>query len=162
MCLLWFLCLIKIFIINLSYLLSHYTCSHGSSFLLSSSIFFFLLLSSSSFFFFFLLSSIFFLLSSSSSSIFFLLLLLLLLLLSSFFFFFYFWDLHSTNHLDLESVVALADACQKFQGAIVFVSHDEYFCAKVLTSLWKCNGTSVVQIHGGFQGYKESVRDGFA
>ena len=116
-------------------------------------------------------------------------------LLFSPFFFLY----NRTNHLDLESVVALADACQKFPGAIfvvflfynqllkkylffylcwlvlkinifflffpgaiVFVSHDEYFCAKVLTSLWKCNGTSVIQIHGGFQGYKESVRDGFA
>ena len=31
-----------------------------------------------------------------------------------------------TNNLDLESVVALADCIEKFEGGVVLVSHDQY------------------------------------
>ncbi|MFI4919617.1 MAG: ATP-binding cassette domain-containing protein, partial [Legionellales bacterium] len=32
-----------------------------------------------------------------------------------------------TNHLDLESIDALIEAIQQFQGAVLFVSHNRYF-----------------------------------
>jgi ATPase subunit of ABC transporter with duplicated ATPase domains len=32
-----------------------------------------------------------------------------------------------TNHLDLDSTIALENALAQFQGAIILVSHDDYF-----------------------------------
>ena len=29
-----------------------------------------------------------------------------------------------TNHMDLESIVALREAIQKFEGTVIFVTHD--------------------------------------
>ena len=36
-----------------------------------------------------------------------------------------------TNHLDYDSVNALIDACNAFEGGLVFVSHDEHFVTSV-------------------------------
>ena len=38
-----------------------------------------------------------------------------------------------TNHLDLESIRALTEAMQKYEGAMVFVSHDHYMVEDVAT-----------------------------
>jgi ATPase subunit of ABC transporter with duplicated ATPase domains len=65
-----------------------------------------------------------------------------------------------TNHLDMESVHALAEALSCFSGAVIFVSHDEYFCEKTMTELWHCDGTSVSQLHCNFEDYKERIRSG--
>jgi len=41
-----------------------------------------------------------------------------------------------TNNLDLESVVALADCIEKFDGGVVLVSHDQYFVSRVAKEVW--------------------------
>ena len=41
-----------------------------------------------------------------------------------------------TNNLDVESVEALADSIQKFEGGVVIVSHDEYFVSRVANETW--------------------------
>mmetsp|Transcript_12694 Transcript_12694/g.28027 ORF Transcript_12694/g.28027 Transcript_12694/m.28027 type:complete len:1323 (-) Transcript_12694:333-4301(-) len=41
-----------------------------------------------------------------------------------------------TNHLDMETIESLIEGLIKFDGAVVFVSHDQYFLEKVATELW--------------------------
>lgn len=41
-----------------------------------------------------------------------------------------------TNHLDMETIDALIEAVENFEGAVVFVSHDQYFLSKVASELW--------------------------
>jgi len=41
-----------------------------------------------------------------------------------------------TNHLDMETIDSLCEAVDNFEGAVVFVSHDQYFLSKVATELW--------------------------
>ena len=43
-----------------------------------------------------------------------------------------------TNHLDLLTLEALETALLQFEGAILFVSHDETFREKVATQVWDC------------------------
>lgn len=48
-----------------------------------------------------------------------------------------------TNHLDMETIDALIDAINNFQGAVVMVSHDQYFLSKVATEFWSVAGGKV-------------------
>jgi ATPase subunit of ABC transporter with duplicated ATPase domains len=45
-----------------------------------------------------------------------------------------------TNHLDLESIRALTDALQKYEGTLVFVSHDQYMVQDVATCVLELKG----------------------
>ena len=45
-----------------------------------------------------------------------------------------------TNNLDLESVAALAEAVKAFQGAVVCVSHDQFFVNAIATEAWVVGG----------------------
>jgi ATPase subunit of ABC transporter with duplicated ATPase domains len=36
-----------------------------------------------------------------------------------------------TNHLDLPSIEELEDALHEFHGAIIYISHDNYFTQKI-------------------------------
>ena len=68
-----------------------------------------------------------------------------------------------TNHLDLETVTALGQAIAAFNGAAVFVSHDERFITEASNELWHCDGTGqVVQLFCGFVEYKARVAKGQA
>jgi ATPase subunit of ABC transporter with duplicated ATPase domains len=40
-----------------------------------------------------------------------------------------------TNHLDLESIRALLDALQGYEGTVLFVSHDRYFVSELATRI---------------------------
>jgi len=48
-----------------------------------------------------------------------------------------------TNNLDLESVVALADCIERFEGGVVLVSHDQYFVGRVAKEVWVVDGGAV-------------------
>lgn len=41
-----------------------------------------------------------------------------------------------TNHLDMETIDALIEAVKNFEGAVVMVSHDQYFLSQVATEFW--------------------------
>jgi ATP-binding cassette subfamily F protein 3 len=58
-----------------------------------------------------------------------------------------------TNHLDYDSVNALIDACNAFEGGLVFVSHDEHFVTSV-------NNVDVLEVTGdGAPGAKSYADD---
>ena len=49
----------------------------------------------------------------------------------------------------------------KFEGAVVIVSHDEQLLSLACTQLWHCDGEgSCLQLHYGFDEYKERLRTG--
>jgi len=48
-----------------------------------------------------------------------------------------------TNHLDMETIDALIEAIKKFQGAVVLVSHDQYFLSQVATEFWSVSAGKV-------------------
>ncbi|MES1919976.1 hypothetical protein MHBO_001714 [Bonamia ostreae] len=41
-----------------------------------------------------------------------------------------------TNHLDMETIDALIDAVNKYEGGLLIVSHDQYFLSKVAKTFW--------------------------
>ena len=62
-----------------------------------------------------------------------------------------------TNHLDIETIEALGNAIEKFEGGVVLVSHDERLIRKVCTELWVCGNQTVKCIEGGFDEYRKMI-----
>jgi len=58
-----------------------------------------------------------------------------------------------TNNLDLESVAALAESVQQFKGAVICVSHDQFFVQAVANEAWVVNGGKVKQVES-FDAYR--------
>ena len=56
--------------------------------------------------------------------------------------------------LDLESVAALADAVEAFQGGVVLVSHDQYFVGRVAKEVWLVAKGGVKKVES-FDKYRE-------
>jgi ATP-binding cassette subfamily F protein 3 len=59
------------------------------------------------------------------------------------------------NNLDLESVAALAEAVQKFEGSVICVSHDQFFVESVANEAWVVNDGKVKQV-SSFDAYRQS------
>ncbi|XP_035190083.1 ATP-binding cassette sub-family F member 3 [Oxyura jamaicensis] len=66
-----------------------------------------------------------------------------------------------TNHLDMETIEALAKALNKFRGGIILVSHDECFIRLVCQELWVCENATVTRIEGGFDQYRDILKEQF-
>jgi ATP-binding cassette subfamily F protein 3 len=72
------------------------------------------------------------------------------------------------NHLDVETVEALADAMTRYQGTIIFTSHDRYFMHRVATSVIEVRDGRVAMYTGSYDDYvyrvekeiEEGQRDG--
>ncbi|KAI8139427.1 P-loop containing nucleoside triphosphate hydrolase protein [Fennellomyces sp. T-0311] len=62
-----------------------------------------------------------------------------------------------TNHLDMESIEALQQALQKFQGGVITVSHDERFIHSVCNEIWICEGGRLQKFSGTIKDYKKLV-----
>ncbi|MEM7154176.1 MAG: ATP-binding cassette domain-containing protein [Myxococcota bacterium] len=58
-----------------------------------------------------------------------------------------------TNHLDLESIRALTEAMQKYEGTMIFVSHDHYMVDEVATCILELKGEGGYDFFPG--GYSE-------
>ncbi len=58
-----------------------------------------------------------------------------------------------TNHLDIESKQTLLESLEKYQGTIIFVSHDRHFLDALATNVLEIDGGSAKTFHGGYQQY---------
>jgi ATP-binding cassette subfamily F protein 3 len=55
-----------------------------------------------------------------------------------------------TNHLDVESIEALEDAVERFDGTVILVSHDRELLRSLTTRLWVLHDRRVTEFDGGF------------
>lgn len=58
-----------------------------------------------------------------------------------------------TNHLDIASAEIMQEVLQRFDGTIMFVSHDRYLVQSVATHIWAMDGGQVRTILGGWEAY---------
>ncbi len=58
-----------------------------------------------------------------------------------------------TNHLDIPSMEIIQDALLRFDGTIIFVSHDRYLIQALATHVWAVDGDCVHCIFGGWEAY---------
>ena len=56
-----------------------------------------------------------------------------------------------TNHLDLHSCELLIEALNKYQGTLLFVSHDRYFISKTATVVWEIDNGEIKEFKGGYE-----------
>ncbi|MDX1661487.1 MAG: ABC-F family ATP-binding cassette domain-containing protein [Gemmatimonadota bacterium] len=64
-----------------------------------------------------------------------------------------------TNHLDLESIEALVDGLEAFDGTIVFVSHDRWFVRRVATRILELTPEGARDFEGDWDAYVRWVGD---
>jgi ATP-binding cassette subfamily F protein 3 len=55
-----------------------------------------------------------------------------------------------TNHLDVESIEALEDAIESFDGTVILVSHDRALLRSLATRVWVLHNRHVVDFGGSF------------
>jgi len=63
-----------------------------------------------------------------------------------------------TNHLDLPAREALEDALKKYEGTLLFVSHDRYFVNALSTSVMEIEGGRLKKYQGNFNDYIEQKK----
>ena len=62
------------------------------------------------------------------------------------------------DHMDIDSVNALAVALNSFNGGLVIVSHDEYFVETVCSEIWQVGKKKCEKFNGNFTDYRKIVR----
>ncbi len=60
-----------------------------------------------------------------------------------------------TNHLDMHSVELLTDALNKYEGSIIFVSHDRFFIANAANKIWEIVDHEIKEFKGTYTEYVE-------
>jgi ATP-binding cassette subfamily F protein 3 len=60
-----------------------------------------------------------------------------------------------TNHLDVESIEALEDAIERYDGTVVLVSHDRELLRGLTTKLWILHDRHITEFPGGFSEWEE-------
>lgn len=55
-----------------------------------------------------------------------------------------------TNHLDVESIEAIEDALEEYEGTVILVSHDRAFLRELATRVWAFDGTHITDFDGPF------------
>jgi len=61
------------------------------------------------------------------------------------------------NHLDVDTVEALADALVEYQGTVIFTSHDRHFMSRVATSIIEVRDGRVTNYSGNYDTYLYQV-----
>merc|ERR1711902_181703 len=64
-----------------------------------------------------------------------------------------------TNNLDIESIDALAEALNEYEGGVIIVSHDERLIRETNCQLWVIEEQTINEIEGGFDDYRKEVLD---
>jgi len=62
-----------------------------------------------------------------------------------------------TNNLDIESIDALAEAIEEYEGGVIIVSHDERLIRDTNCQLWVIEEQNINEIDGGFDDYRKEV-----
>ena len=62
------------------------------------------------------------------------------------------------NHLDVETVEALAEALNRFRGTVIFTSHDRSFLERMASSVIEVRDGSVTNYPGDYQSYLYRVK----
>jgi len=62
-----------------------------------------------------------------------------------------------TNHLDLESINALNQAIQKYEGTVLLVTHDQDLIEEVGTRVWHFEHGKVVDHKGPYEEYQQQL-----
>jgi len=62
-----------------------------------------------------------------------------------------------TNHLDLESINALNQALQKFEGTVLLVTHDFDLIDEVATRIWHFDGNGIEDFKGPYAEYTAAM-----
>jgi len=60
-----------------------------------------------------------------------------------------------TNHLDVESIEALEDAIDEYDGTVILVSHDRELLRALTTRTWVLHGGHMTEFAGGFAEWEE-------
>ena len=60
-----------------------------------------------------------------------------------------------TNHLDVESIEALEDAIERYDGTVVLVSHDRELLRALTNKVWVLHETRITEFPGGFAEWEE-------
>ncbi len=58
-----------------------------------------------------------------------------------------------TNHLDLESIEALVEGLQSYDGTLIFVSHDRWFVSQLATRIVEIKSDSILDYTGTYDEY---------
>ncbi len=64
-----------------------------------------------------------------------------------------------TNHLDIEAKDVLLEALQRFEGTVIFVSHDRYFLDKLATHVIHLNKGEVYEYPGNYPDFLIHMRE---
>jgi len=62
-----------------------------------------------------------------------------------------------TNHLDIESIDALGEALNRFQGGLILVSHDSRLISEVCKQIWVVGDNTVTEYEGDFEDYRNEL-----
>jgi ATP-binding cassette subfamily F protein 3 len=60
-----------------------------------------------------------------------------------------------TNHLDVESIEALEDAIERYDGTVVLVSHDRELLRALTSKIWVLHERHITEFAGGFLEWEE-------
>ena len=60
-----------------------------------------------------------------------------------------------TNHLDVESIEALEDVIEEFDGTVILVSHDRELLRSLTTRVWVIHNKRVLDFNGSFGEWEE-------
>ncbi|MBX7103771.1 MAG: ABC-F family ATP-binding cassette domain-containing protein [Gemmataceae bacterium] len=63
------------------------------------------------------------------------------------------------NHLDVDTVDALIEALQEYEGTVIFTSHDRHFTGQVATCIVEVRDGRVVNYSGKYSSYLEKVNE---
>jgi ATP-binding cassette subfamily F protein 3 len=60
----------------------------------------------------------------------------------------------ASNHLDIDTVDALIDALNAYDGGVVIVSHDAHLISAVCEQIWVVSNQKVTPFEGDFEDYR--------
>jgi len=61
-----------------------------------------------------------------------------------------------TNHMDMESIESLNIALDKYEGTLIFVSHDREFVSSLATRVLEVKENEVIDFRGTYEEYLTS------